>query len=57
MNMKVIDELSSEDLLLSEIDKTVKSFSDGDIVVGTVVRVYRDEVLVDVGYKTEGLYR
>ncbi|WP_042507093.1 30S ribosomal protein S1 [Tropheryma whipplei] len=53
--MKVIDELSSEDLLLSEIDKTVKSFSDGDIVVGTVVRVYRDEVLVDVGYKTEGV--
>src|SRR5699024_11135839 len=30
-------------------------FNDGDIVEGTVVKVDRDEVLVDIGYKTEGV--
>src|ERR671920_533872 len=30
-------------------------FNDGDIVTGTVVKVDRDEVLLDIGYKTEGV--
>ncbi|MGF1470327.1 MAG: 30S ribosomal protein S1 [Rubrobacteraceae bacterium] len=30
-------------------------FKDGDIVEGEVVRIYKDEVLVDIGYKSEGL--
>ncbi|MBX6764476.1 MAG: 30S ribosomal protein S1 [Rubrobacteraceae bacterium] len=30
-------------------------FSDGDIVEGEVVRIDKDEVLVDIGYKSEGL--
>ncbi|MDP9480024.1 MAG: S1 RNA-binding domain-containing protein, partial [Actinomycetota bacterium] len=30
-------------------------FKDGDIVEGEVVRIDRDEVLVDIGYKSEGL--
>jgi small subunit ribosomal protein S1 len=31
------------------------TFEEGDIVTGTVVRVDKDEVLVDIGYKSEGV--
>ena len=40
---------------LSAIDETIKYFNDGDIVEGTIVKVDRDEVLLDIGYKTEGV--
>ncbi len=33
---------------------TIVAFEDGDIVAGTVVRVDKDEVLLDIGYKSEG---
>jgi len=41
--------------LLAAIDETIRPFNDGDLVEGTVVRVDRDEVLVDIGYRTEGV--
>ncbi|MGC5617036.1 30S ribosomal protein S1 [Georgenia sp. Z1491] len=50
-----INDIGSEDELLAEIDKTIKYFNDGDIVEGTIVKVDRDEVLLDIGYKTEGV--
>src|SRR3954452_18697821 len=34
---------------------TMVDFDDGDIVQGTVVKVDRDEVLLDIGYKSEGV--
>jgi small subunit ribosomal protein S1 len=38
------------------IDESVLiDFKDGDIVEGDVVRIDKDEVLVDIGYKSEGL--
>src|ERR687893_440363 len=38
------------------VDESVLiDFKDGDIVEGEVVRIDRDEVLVDIGYKSEGL--
>ncbi len=38
------------------IDESVLiDFKDGDIVEGEVVRIDKDEVLVDIGYKSEGL--
>ena len=40
---------------LAAIDLTIKYFNDGDIVAGTIVKVDRDEVLLDIGYKTEGV--
>ena len=41
---------------LAAIDETIKYFNDGDIVPeGTVVKVDRDEVFADIGYKTEGV--
>ena len=41
-------------VLVPDYDQTIKIFDDGDIVVGEVVKVDRDEVLVDIGYKSEG---
>lgn len=38
-----------------DYDQTIKVFSEGDIVVGTVVKVDKDEVLLDIGYKSEGV--
>jgi small subunit ribosomal protein S1 len=36
-------------------DKTIKIFSEGDIIGGVVVKVDKDEVLLDIGYKSEGV--
>ncbi|MDR2930100.1 MAG: 30S ribosomal protein S1 [Propionibacteriaceae bacterium] len=50
-----VDDLGSDQDFLAAIDSTLKNFNDGDIVTGTVVKVDKDEVLLDVGYKTEGV--
>src|SRR5674476_303907 len=50
-----INDIGSEEDFLAAIDKTIKYFNDGDIVDGTIVKVDRDEVLLDIGYKTEGV--
>src|SRR5579862_2776548 len=41
--------------LVPDYDRTLTSFSEGDVVSGTVVRVDKDEILVDIGYKSEGV--
>ncbi|MBA2240695.1 MAG: 30S ribosomal protein S1 [Solirubrobacterales bacterium] len=41
--------------LIPNYDATIKPFSEGDVVNGEVVRIDRDEVLVDIGYKSEGV--
>ena len=46
-----LDGMSFEDM----IDKTIVEFEDGDIVTGTVVKVDKDEVLLDIGFKSEGV--
>jgi len=50
-----INDIGSLEDLLAAVDGTIKPFNDGDIVEGTVVKVDRDEVLLDIGYKTEGV--
>ena len=50
-----INDIGSEADLIAAIDETIKYFNDGDIVEGTVVKVDHDEVLLDIGYKTEGV--
>src|SRR5881409_734792 len=50
-----IDDFDSPEAFLAAIDATIKYFNDGDIVSGTIVKVDRDEVLLDIGYKTEGV--
>ena len=50
-----VNDIGSEEELLAAIDATIKHFNDGDIVEGVIVKVDRDEVLLDIGYKTEGV--
>ncbi|MGO1653758.1 MAG: 30S ribosomal protein S1 [Brevibacterium yomogidense] len=50
-----VNDIGTSEDFLAAIDETIKYFNDGDIVEGTVVKVDRDEVLVDIGYKTEGV--
>lgn len=37
------------------IDGTLTDFDEGDLVTGTVVKIERDEVLLDIGFKSEGV--
>ena len=48
------DEMTMEELLALD-GHTVRALAHGDIVDGTVVRVDPDEVLVDIGAKSEGV--
>ncbi len=41
--------------IVPNYDATIRSFSEGDVVTGNVVRIDKDEVLVDIGYKSEGV--
>ena len=41
--------------LVPNYDLTFPSFEEGDVVSGRVVRIDKDEVLVDIGYKSEGV--
>ena len=50
-----VNDIGSTEEILAAVDETIKYFDDGDIVEGTVVKVDRDEVLLDIGYKTEGV--
>ena len=37
------------------LEQTLVTFNNGDVIEGTIVRVDRNEVMVDVGYKSEGV--
>ena len=50
-----VNDIGSAEDFLAAIEKTIITFNDGDIVGGTIVKVDRDEVLLDIGYKTEGV--
>jgi small subunit ribosomal protein S1 len=59
-NAKVVE--GSDGLLLEvdgqivpNYDATLHPFQEGDVVTGNVVRIDNDEVLVDIGYKSEGV--
>ena len=41
--------------LVPDYDATIPVINEGEVVRGTVVRVDKDEVLVDIGYKSEGV--
>jgi len=41
--------------IVPNYDATFKPFEEGDVVTGHVVRIDKDEVLVDIGYKSEGV--
>ncbi|WP_084102029.1 30S ribosomal protein S1 [Demequina sp. NBRC 110051] len=50
-----VNDIGSAEDFLAAVDATIKNFDDGDLVEGTIVKVDRDEVLLDIGYKTEGV--
>ncbi len=41
--------------IVPNYDATLTPFEEGDVVTGKVVRIDADEVLVDIGYKSEGV--
>lgn len=48
------NDLSAEDFAAA-VERTVVEFREGSLITGTVVRVDPDEVLVDIGFKSEGV--
>lgn len=57
-NTSVIDTTGldqSEEEINKIVDSANISFDDNDIVRGTVVKIEHDEVLVDIGFKSEGV--
>jgi small subunit ribosomal protein S1 len=51
----VDDTIYTDEEMHALIDGTITDFDDGDLVSGTIVKVERDEVLLDIGYKSEGV--
>src|SRR5919107_1752836 len=41
--------------IVPNYDATIVPFEEGDVVTGKVVRIDKDEVLIDIGYKSEGV--
>lgn len=54
-NNIAVNDIGTVEDFLAAIDNTLKNFDDGDLVQGIIVKVDRDEVLLDIGYKTEGV--
>ena len=50
-SLDVVDENEMNNL----VDNTIIDFDEGDMVNGTVVKIGHDEVLLDIGYKSEGV--
>lgn len=44
----------TQESLEEAYDNSLKAFTDGEIVKGNVVDVSRDEVMIDIGFKSEG---
>lgn len=45
----------TDDQLNAMIDGTLTDFDEGDLVDGVIVKLEHDEVLVDIGFKSEGV--
>jgi small subunit ribosomal protein S1 len=45
----------SEEAFADAVERTVVEFSEGSLISGTVVRIDPDEVMVDIGFKSEGV--
>jgi small subunit ribosomal protein S1 len=50
-----LEEFGSREEFERALEATIKEFDDGDIVEGVVVKVDPEEVLLDIGYKSEGV--
>ena len=55
-NTSVTDSQDISDEEMNQmIDGTLTDFDEGDLIDGTVVKIEHDEVLVDIGFKSEGV--
>ena len=50
----VFEDISDEEFS-AMIDSTISPFDEGDLVTGTIVKIDHDEVLLDIGFKSEGV--
>jgi small subunit ribosomal protein S1 len=48
------DDYTPEELVRA-MEASLRDFKDGDIMEGVVVKIDRDEILLDIGYKSEGV--
>lgn len=48
------EEISMKEMM-GEIEKSMKRIYEGDIVKGTVISISQDEILVNIGYMTDGI--
>jgi len=51
----VVYELEEWNSMVEMYDATIKDIKEGEVVNGTVMGVSRDDVIVDVGFKSEGI--
>jgi len=51
------EELLDEETLMQLIDQSLQELVEGEVVKGRVLEVIGDEVIVDIGYKSEGVVR
>ena len=51
----ILEEFGSQEEFERALEATIKEFDDGDIVEGVVVKVDPEEVLLDIGFKSEGV--
>jgi len=49
------NDIGGPEELARAYEESIKNFDEGDIVAGKVVAVDKDEVLLDIGYKSEGV--
>ena len=50
----IVEDISDEQLS-AMYDSTISPFDEGDLVTGTIVKIDHDEVLLDIGFKSEGV--
>ena len=51
------EEMLDEQTLMQLIDESLQELVEGEVVRGRVLEVSGDEVIVDIGYKSEGIVR
>ncbi|MDD3485611.1 MAG: S1 RNA-binding domain-containing protein, partial [Atopobiaceae bacterium] len=50
-----LDDSVSDEEMNKLIDGTITDFDEGDLVTGKIVKIEHDEVLLDIGFKSEGV--
>mgnify|MGYP003573968485 CR=1 FL=1 len=57
VNVEANGEEESMESLMALYEESFKRFAEGELVIGKIIAVDKDHVLVDVGYKSEGMIK